>query len=223
MPPINLVKIEPDRVLEFIKSASAAPPAVRTLKLTNITQGPVAFKVKTTAPKSYLVRPSTKTLAPGESEEVNISLQLQGGDTNYASHRFLVQAATVASDAAVSREQWTEMPKDQVQENRLSVVVSEAGAPAATSGARAVGGLDAGKAAAGESPTDLKVKYDELVHYTLMLEQKKRKLEDDVKDLQKSPAGSSKGAGGFSKWHLVLAVLFGFLLFYASKFVPEAF
>lgn len=41
-----------------------------TLKLHNVSPAPVAYKVKTTAPQRYCVRPNNGVLPPGETIEV---------------------------------------------------------------------------------------------------------------------------------------------------------
>merc|ERR1719221_1559579 len=102
---MTLLTLEPDTELLFCKSASTTSPS-RMLKLTNTSSEHVAFKVKTTAPKSYLVRPSTGTLPPGDAQEVQIILQPQSGNEGAAgtSDRFLVQAVKVNAGEEVTRE-----------------------------------------------------------------------------------------------------------------------
>ncbi|ANZ75066.1 BA75_02032T0 [Komagataella pastoris] len=46
-----------------------------TVKLTNTTSTPLAYKVRTTSPKLYAVRPTSTLLQPGESIDVSIVLQ----------------------------------------------------------------------------------------------------------------------------------------------------
>jgi len=124
-PVMTLLKIEPEDSLYFCKTPQHNQPA-RILKLTNASSGHVAFKVKTTAPKSYLVRPSSGTVRPGESQEVQIILQPPSGNDGPANnHRFLVQAVVAKDAEAVSRDAWAEIPKDKVQEHRLNVVLEE--------------------------------------------------------------------------------------------------
>merc|ERR1712232_179433 len=108
-----------DSMLNFTRSPSGQ--SVQTLRLTNRHSGYVAFKVKTTAPKSYLVRPSAGTLKPQDSQDVQITLQPQGSDGQTASHRFLIQAAVAKNAEPLSREQWAELTasgKGEVQEQR---------------------------------------------------------------------------------------------------------
>ncbi|KAG6891663.1 hypothetical protein C0992_012712 [Termitomyces sp. T32_za158] len=47
----------------------------RTLTITNHNSLPIAFKVKTTAPKLYCVRPNSGRVEPGESLDVSVMLQ----------------------------------------------------------------------------------------------------------------------------------------------------
>lgn len=45
-----------------------------TLQLENLTDSFAAFKIKTTAPRSYLVKPSSGVIGPKKSQEINILL-----------------------------------------------------------------------------------------------------------------------------------------------------
>ncbi|CAE7731708.1 VAPA [Symbiodinium pilosum] len=215
--PMTLLELDPSTTLHFCKTPTNTSPN-RKLRLTNKTSGPVAFKVKTTAPKSYLVRPSAATLSPHGSEEVTIILQPPGEGQN---HRFLVQAVAVSSSNQVSREQWSEFKKEQIEEQRLNVVLEESETEPATTHQDnfgfGCGSVDASRAG-GEAPVDLQVKYDELVQYTLMLEKQKKKLEAEIEDLKcsKNLPGES---GGYNTFHIVLVALIAFLLSYAVKFL----
>ncbi|KAF8506437.1 PapD-like protein [Gautieria morchelliformis] len=73
----------------------------RTLTITNHNAQPVAFKVKTTAPKLYSVRPNAGRIEPGES--VVVTVQLQPMKEEPPSHvkcrdKFLVQSTTITPD-----------------------------------------------------------------------------------------------------------------------------
>merc|ERR1712232_1124144 len=125
----ELIQLEPKFTLQFNKSASGETK--QTLKLTNNSGGLVAFKVKTTAPKAYLVRPSSGTLKLRETQEVQIILQTNNAESNAGlnNNKFLVQAVQVQRAEAVTKEQWAEFPKDQIQETKLSVEVHEGAEP----------------------------------------------------------------------------------------------
>ncbi|CAN3356923.1 vesicle-associated membrane protein-associated protein Scs2p [Diutina catenulata] len=60
-------------VLEF--QGSFTNQTTEYLTLTNNTRDPLAFKVKTTAPKLYCVRPNAGLVEPGEDVEISIILQ----------------------------------------------------------------------------------------------------------------------------------------------------
>lgn len=246
---MTLLSVEPNESLHFSKTATSGS-LNRMLKLTNTSSGNVAFKVKTTAPKSYLVRPSSGTLRPKDHQEVQIILQPQGGDVA-SNHRFLVQAFTVQSAEPVSREDWANIPKEQIQEQRLNVIL-EAGsaAPVSAASGNAVaeaedanngssGKLDAADAGnasvfktgvsaaesnsatstAPDTPSDLKVKYDELVQYTLMLEKEKKKLEELAEGYRNNKGSASTDSGPYKTYHVVVVALIAFLLSYATKFL----
>mmetsp|Transcript_104560 Transcript_104560/g.312286 ORF Transcript_104560/g.312286 Transcript_104560/m.312286 type:complete len:224 (-) Transcript_104560:91-762(-) len=217
---MTLLHLDPDTTLYFCKTPTTTSPN-RMLKLTNLHNGNVAFKIKTTAPKAYLVRPSSGTLRKGENQEVQIILQPQGPDGQTNNHRFLVQAAQVQSADPVNRDQWAEFTKDNIQELRLNVVLEEkdgeTNAMKPNEQYSSVNAAATTAPAGTEQPGDLKVKYDELVQYTLMLEKEKKKLEADMASMQ-----SQRGApasDGFTKVHIVLVALMAFLLSYVAKYL----
>lgn len=227
---MTTLQLEPEDRLSFCKTPGSPAPN-RTLKLTNKHSGNVAFKVKTTAPKAYLVRPSSGTLRPKETQEVQIILQAQGaGDSSQVNnHRFLVQAVAVSSAEQVSREQWSEFDKDSIQEQRLSVVLEEREDEQSNYQASTAAGNGAASEARskqltsgrqGETEVELKVKYDELVQYTLMLEKQKQKLEEDMKALKDKKQGSMSMAGDKSGWstlHIIMVAVIAFLASYVAK------
>lgn len=216
---MTLLTLEPDSTLYFNKTSSTALLS-RVLKLTNSSNGFVAFKVKTTAPKSYLVRPANGTLKPKESQEIQIFQQTaaQANDSTHATpDRFLVQAAAVRSGEPAKKEDWNQFTKEQLQEAKLNVVVEEREeekeSKAGKAGARFG---DAGRrpGPAGEGAT-LQVKYDELVNYTLTLEKEKKRADADLAAL--APKATA-GAKGFSLMALLMAVTIAFLIPHAAKY-----
>jgi len=217
---MGLLQLEPEYCLHFSKTPLTTSPN-RMLKLTNLSNGNVAFKVKTTAPKAYLVRPSSGTLRPNGTQEVQIILQPQGIDANPNGHRFLVQAVAVQSSEPVSRDQWGEFAKETIQEQRLNVVLEEQ-QPEMAAVNPPVKPADARSGApAVEQPGDLKVKYDELVQYTLMLEKDKKKLEVELAESRAAKGTAVSNSGSCDKLQVVLVALLGFLLAYLPKFIFE--
>jgi len=68
------LKIHPDELL-FTPNFEKAVPLTLTVKNTN-PSAPVAFKVRTTAPKRYMVKPGTGAIPIGGSAEVTVFLTL---------------------------------------------------------------------------------------------------------------------------------------------------
>ncbi|KAI9813888.1 MAG: phosphatidylinositol-binding protein scs2 [Phylliscum demangeonii] len=71
----------------------------QTLRLRNPNAEPVAFKVKTTAPKQYCVRPNSGRIEVGQEAEVQVLLQAMKEDPPLdmkCRDKFLVQAVAIA-------------------------------------------------------------------------------------------------------------------------------
>ncbi|OAA39409.1 Vesicle-associated membrane protein [Metarhizium rileyi] len=73
----------------------------RTLTIRNTSSSPLAFKVKTTAPKQYCVRPNAGRIEPGNAFDVTVLLQAMKQDPPLDAKcrdKFLVQCAPIPSD-----------------------------------------------------------------------------------------------------------------------------
>ncbi|KAJ3557818.1 hypothetical protein NM688_g1270 [Phlebia brevispora] len=73
----------------------------RTLAITNPNAQPVAFKVKTTAPKLYCVRPNSGRVEPGETAEVQVMLQAMKEEPPLAAKckdKFLIQSTLITPE-----------------------------------------------------------------------------------------------------------------------------
>lgn len=97
-----------------------------SLSLYNPTNKYVAFKVKTTSPKKYCVRPNTGMVAPGNTTEVTVIMQQQKEnppDLAACKDKFLVQSIAVtdekeSTDFAVL---FAKEKKDLITETKLKV------------------------------------------------------------------------------------------------------
>lgn len=97
--------------------------------MTNTTKEPLAFKVKTTAPKLYCVRPNASVIAPGESAKVSIILQgfTQPLPKDYkCKDKFLIVSVPSPGlvDSAKVSESWSTLEaenKDQLVQKKLKV------------------------------------------------------------------------------------------------------
>mmetsp|Transcript_24756 Transcript_24756/g.53834 ORF Transcript_24756/g.53834 Transcript_24756/m.53834 type:complete len:214 (+) Transcript_24756:160-801(+) len=212
MSAMKLLKIEPENMLTFVQTSGHPPPS-KTLRLTNNHSSNVAFKVKTTAPKAYLVRPSTGTLTRGQSQDVQILFQSSSGSDivkEANTHRFLVQAVAISGNEQVSRDSWASFKKEEVQEQRLGVSLRQESQPeAAAAQAKPSPG-------SGES---LQASYDELVHYTLRLEKEKKHLETELSNCR---GRAGQGGDGFSLKTLFLTMFVTFFVAYCAQLMMTA-
>lgn len=87
--------------------------ATRPLNLTNTTSQNLAYKIKTTAPKVYCVRPNASIIPPGQSVQVSIIRQGKDDGVDPRSHKdkFLVLSTAVEMSEVPDNfaELWTEM------------------------------------------------------------------------------------------------------------------
>jgi len=96
----QILTIEPDTELVFRGPFKDVVTTI--LKLSNPSDKKVCFKVKTTAPKRYCVRPNCGLIEPSES--VNVAVMLQPFDykdeNENKRHKFLVQSVIPTGDIA---------------------------------------------------------------------------------------------------------------------------
>lgn len=84
------VIIEPPNELKFKGPFTKAVASY--MKLTNTNDGKICFKIKTTAPRRYCVRPNSGIIEPNKTVEVAITLQPFDFDVNEKNkHKFMVQ------------------------------------------------------------------------------------------------------------------------------------
>ncbi|KAH7389534.1 PapD-like protein [Phaeosphaeria sp. MPI-PUGE-AT-0046c] len=112
----------------------------KTLHLKNPHSDPVAFKVKTTAPKQYCVRPNSGRIEPGKDVEVQILLQAMKEDPPpdaKCRDKFLVQSVLVTADKEFTNvgSLWSHIEqtnKSSIQEKKIRVLFLPADDVAAT-------------------------------------------------------------------------------------------
>ncbi|CRG85443.1 putative protein C17C9,12 [Talaromyces islandicus] len=105
-----------------------------TLRLRNSNSDPVAFKVKTTAPKHYCVRPNSGRIEPGKHVEVQVLLQAMKEDPPAdakCKDKFLVQSVSITGDLEFSNVTsiFEKAPKASVQERKIRVTFLPAEGP----------------------------------------------------------------------------------------------
>ncbi|XP_006896980.1 PREDICTED: vesicle-associated membrane protein-associated protein B [Elephantulus edwardii] len=93
------------------------------LKLGNPTDRNVCFKVKTTAPRRYCVRPNSGIIDAGTSINVSVMLQPFDYDPNEKSkHKFMVQSMFAPSDTSDMEAVWKEAKPEDLMDSKLRCV-----------------------------------------------------------------------------------------------------
>nr|XP_044620266.1 motile sperm domain-containing protein 2 [Equus asinus] len=124
-----LLHISPAEELYFGNTESGEKKTL--IVLTNVTKNIVAFKVRTTAPEKYRVKPSNSSCDPGAS--VDIVVSPHGGLTVSAQDRFLIMAAEMEQSSGTGPAEltqfWKEVPRNKVMEHRLRCHIVESSKP----------------------------------------------------------------------------------------------
>ncbi|XP_055622964.1 motile sperm domain-containing protein 2-like [Toxorhynchites rutilus septentrionalis] len=123
----EMLRITPPNRIVFTKSGNELSGCV---EIENIDNKPVTYKIKTTAPEKFRVRPSTGVLSPGADVMVNVVLQ-QGQQMNTLNReKFLVMCMGLGSDMSTNSQDLAELWKnvssknDSVELHRLTCWVA---------------------------------------------------------------------------------------------------
>lgn len=120
--PAQLLIIEPANELKFVGPFCTAVSSY--MRLTNPTEHIILFKIKTTAPKKYCVRPNCGILEPKNTIEIAIILQpfiFDAAEKN--KHKFMVQSMIMPEGGDVSVDElWKEVSPDDLMDSKLRCV-----------------------------------------------------------------------------------------------------
>lgn len=122
--------IEPQHELKF--RGPFTSPVTSYMKLTNPSEKKVCFKIKTTAPKKYCVRPNSGVLDAKGVIDVAVSLQPFDFDPNEKNkHKFMVQTM-IAPDGEINMDSlWKEVNPENLMDSKLKCVFEMPVDPAA--------------------------------------------------------------------------------------------
>ncbi|XP_017872567.1 PREDICTED: vesicle-associated membrane protein-associated protein A [Drosophila arizonae] len=147
--------IEPEHELRFVGPFNR--PVVTIMTLKNNSARTLVFKIKTTAPKRYCVRPNIGRIASYRTTQVEICLQPFMYDQQEKNkHKFMVQSVLAPPEADLTdlNKLWKELEPEQLMDAKLRCVFEmppmEDNAEN-NSGSGAVGVSGAGSASAGGS------------------------------------------------------------------------
>ncbi|XP_071698478.1 vesicle-associated protein 1-1-like [Rutidosis leptorrhynchoides] len=118
---LNVEPVELKFAFELKKQISCS------LQLLNKTENHVAFKVKTTNPKKYCVRPNTGVVLPGSTCDVTVTMQAQkeAPPDMQCKDKFLLQSVVATAGVApkdITPEMFSKQPGRVVEECRLRVI-----------------------------------------------------------------------------------------------------
>lgn len=122
--PNQILTIEPQNELRF-RGPFTGAPVTSYMKLTNPSTHKVYFKIKTTAPKRYCVRPNSGILKPKEIIEIAVCLQPYDFDPSEKSkHKFMVQSviAPEGDTDDYAHDVWRDINPNQLMDSKLKCV-----------------------------------------------------------------------------------------------------
>lgn len=117
----QVLSLEPQHELKF--RGPFTDVVTTNLKLGNPTERNVCFKVKTTAPRRYCVRPNSGVIDAGASINVSVMLQPFDYDPNEKSkHKFMVQSLFAPADTSDMEAVWKEAKPEDLMDSKLRCV-----------------------------------------------------------------------------------------------------
>lgn len=118
----EMLRIIPQNNIVFTKSGNEL---VGNVEIINIHKEPVTYKIKTTAPEKFRVRPSTGVLPPGANVTVNVVLQHGQHVITLNREKFLVMCMAFTHDLSTSSQDLADLWKNtspssaSVEQHRL--------------------------------------------------------------------------------------------------------
>ncbi|KAL9246829.1 hypothetical protein vseg_020320 [Gypsophila vaccaria] len=232
----ELLSIEP---LELKFTFELKKQIASSLKLYNKTDNYVAFKVKTTNPKKYCVRPNTGVVSPRSTCDIVVTMQAQkeAPPDMQCRDKFLLQSVIAPHGAAakdITAEMFSKEAGHVVEECKLKVVYvpppqppspvpegeEEGGSPRGSvsdNGHLSGSESAAGSRAFGDSQdrsTEAKTLIAKLTEEKNVAIQQNNKLRQELELLRRE---ASKGQGGVSFMLVILVGLIGIILGYIMK------
>ncbi|XP_022082336.1 vesicle-associated membrane protein-associated protein B-like [Acanthaster planci] len=145
----QILEIDPPNELRFRGPFTEVVSS--ELKLSNPSEKTVCFKIKTTAPRRYCVRPNSGIVQPKESVKVSVMLQPFEYDPNEKNkHKFMVQSLIAPPGEVNQEEVWKTQESSALMDTKLKCVF-ELPASQATQAASVVEPGSGGKPAKAET------------------------------------------------------------------------
>ncbi|EPS60297.1 hypothetical protein M569_14506, partial [Genlisea aurea] len=122
----QLLEIHP-RELKFIFEVKKQSSCV--VHLTNLADQYVAFKVKTTSPNKYCVRPNVGIIKPKATSDFTVTMQAQRTASLECKDKFLIQGTVVpygTTEEDITSRMFSRESRKYVEETKLRVVLTSA-------------------------------------------------------------------------------------------------
>ncbi|KAK4388481.1 Vesicle-associated protein 2-2 [Sesamum angolense] len=124
----QLVEIQP-RELKFI--IEVKKQSLSTVHLANVTDQYIAFKVKTTSPKKYCVRPNVGIIKPKSTYSFTVTMQAQKSAPTemLCKDKFLIQSTVVpfgTTEEEITPVMFVKEGEKYIEETKLRVVLTSA-------------------------------------------------------------------------------------------------
>lgn len=120
----QVLNIDPQNELRFQGPFNDVVTA--TLKLDNPSDKKVCFKVKTTAPKRYCVRPNSGVIDPQGTVNVSVMLQPIASDaSDKGKHKFMVQSMYAPENIDDLEKLWADASSTDLMDSKLRCVFEE--------------------------------------------------------------------------------------------------
>ncbi|XP_015042117.1 vesicle-associated membrane protein-associated protein B/C isoform X1 [Drosophila persimilis] len=149
--------IDPEHELRFVGPFNRSVVTIMTLR--NNSSAPLVFKIKTTAPKRYCVRPNIGKILPFRSTQVEICLQPFMYDQQEKNkHKFMVQSVLAPVDADLTdlNKLWKELEPQQLMDAKLKCVFEMPSAEANAENTSGISvGVGSGSAGGGSAGTNV--------------------------------------------------------------------
>jgi len=186
-----------------------------TIRLYNSGNEEIAFKVKTTAPKKYCVKPNTGFVKKGETVNVHVIMQAQRewpADMMKCKDKFLVQSCPSGGST-----EFTELfvkGKEDIKEQKLKVSYSQPAPPPSPVPEGEEGpSEDATKAKSMFTAAETAPVSNDVGSLQRELERFRAKNESLSKDLDMAlQGGKRERSTGFNLFHLLLVAIVAFLV-----------
>eukprot|EP00001_Collodictyon_triciliatum_P032344 05857_4 len=123
----GLLSIEPEELVFSGSSLAQGKTALEKMRIFNPTANTITFKIKTTAPRRYCVRPNNGILPPKGQLEVQVSLQTDADIAETKKDKFLVESFTVVDNPTpeLLQQMWSITPAESISKQKFRCRVDD--------------------------------------------------------------------------------------------------